>query len=581
MNRREMLAAMGMMAAGSPLFGAPLSGTRDVKNVSRVFNVKDFGATGDGNTLDTASINRTVDACADAGGGLVYLPPGTYLSGTVILKSNATLYIEAGATLLGSKNIRDYLSQPQSQNSNAVQDHSFVNDLRDAGAYHLVFARDAENVGVTGLGTIDGQGSAFWTQNGRVSPPPEDAWRDTIAHGWKALPPRPSPMLEFYNCKNLHIEDVHLQNSAGWTLRPIHCDNVYIHGISIKNPVYGPNADGIDATCSQNIFISDCLIDTGDDAICLKSENPYGEELRVSKNIVVTNCVLSGCCNRFKFGTATHGGFENILFSNSVIFNEDVPLNARIISGIAVEMVDGGWIEGVQISNIRMQRVRTPIFIRRANRKPRPDGTPGTLRGVTIENIYATDAILTSSVTGLPGFDVEDVTLSNIRINSIEDGKAEWVDRTIPEVPKTYPEARNFGRLPSYGIYSRHVTGLRLRNMEFRSGPNEERPAIFCDDVKNVEIDALRSQAIVGTQPVVKLVQTKQALVRGCWAPTDTNAFLEVQGDKSEGIVLMDNNLATAKQAAQSGPDVSETAIATSGNLVQSGDKQTQSQQTK
>jgi hypothetical protein len=248
--------------------------------------------------------------------------------------------------------------------------------------------------------------------------------------------------------------------------------------------------------------------------------------------------VLTCCCNGLKFGTATGGGFENIMFSNSVIFNDDVALNARVISGIALEMVDGGWLEGVVISNIRMQRVRTPIFIRRGNRHPRPDGTPGTLRGVMIENVHATGAILTSSVTGLPGFDVEDVTLSNIRIDSEENGKAGWMKRKIPEVPEAYPEARMFGRLPAYGFYCRHVKGLRLNHLEIHASATEERPALVCDDVKDLDVDDLRGSAITGTQPVVKLIQTQRAFVHDCSAPPGVKTFLETAGTGTRDIVL-------------------------------------------
>jgi hypothetical protein len=553
MNRREMLATIGLVAAGNSLSAGEVL----VKNAnagSRFFPVRDFGATGDGKTLDTTAINRAVEACRAAGGGVVYLAPRTYLSGTVILQSNVTLYLEAGATLLGSKELEDYSAQagPPAKG--------------DANQKHLVFAHDAENVGLAGPGRIDGQGPSFWMPNGRVPPPPADDWQDCIAHGFKALP-RPSPMLEFYNCKNLRIEDVRIENSPGWTLRPINCDNVFIRGISIRNPLYGSNTDGIDPTCCHNVFISDCLIDTGDDAICLKSENPYGGELRVSKNITITNCVLSGCCNGFKFGTATHGGFENVVITNSVLFNEEVPLSSRLECGIAIEMVDGGWIDGVLISNIRMQRTRTPIFIRRGNRKPRADGMPGSLRGVMIENIHATGSILTNLVTGLPGFDVEDVTLSNIRIDSEEGGSADWVNREIPELPKAYPNARSFGRLPSHGIYCRHVTGLRLRNVEFKSAANEARPAIVCDDVKSLDVDGLRSPPIAGTQPVIKLMQTRQALLRGCSAPAGTKAFLELQGAQTEGIVLMGSNLVAAQQAVQTGAEVLKDVVTVFGNV--------------
>jgi len=244
MNRREMLAAIGLMAAGSSIFAAPAT-TPTAKNTKpglRIYDVLEFDAAGDGKTLDTAAINRAIDTCTAAGGGTVYLPPGTYLSGMVILKSNVTLYLEAGATLLGSKNISDYSSQAGPPATG------------DANQKHLIFARDAENVGVAGPGRIDGQGPKFWVPSGRKPLPPQEAWRDVATYDWKPLS-RPSPMLEFYNCKNLRIEDVRIENAPGWTLRPIHCDNVFIRGISIKNPIIGPNCDGIDPTCCHNVFI--------------------------------------------------------------------------------------------------------------------------------------------------------------------------------------------------------------------------------------------------------------------------------------------------------------------------------------
>jgi len=506
----------------------------------KTFDVRAYGAAGDGKTLDTKAINEAVAACNGAGGGVVYLPPGTYLSGTVVLKSNVTLYLEAGATLLGSKNLADYAM------------HSGPPEKGDANQKHLVFARDAENVGLAGPGRIDGQGTAFWVPSGRVVPPPQDDWKDVATYDWKPLD-RPSPLIEFAGCKHVRIEDVRIENASGWTLRPINCDYVTIRGIRIKNPVIGPNTDGIDPTGCQNVTISDCVIDTGDDAICLKSENPYGGEVRVTKNVTITNCVLTCCCNGLKFGTATRGGFENISFSNSVIFNEDVNLKARVIAGIAIEMVDGGWVDGVVISNIRMQRVRTPIFIRRGMRRARPDGTPGTLRGVMIENIHATGSILTSSVTGLPGFDVEDVTLSNIRIDSEEAGQEGWVSRAIPENPKAYPEARMFGRLPSYGFYCRHVTGLRMRGIDVRRAAAEMRPALVFDDVKRLDVDGLRVTATASAQPVVRMVDTSEAFLRGCQAPAESKVFLDVAGAKSQRIVLSASELSGAEKAVQLG----------------------------
>ena len=464
---------------------------------ANILNVRHNGAKGDGRTLDTESINRTIDACHAAGGGVAYVPPGNFLTGTVVLKSNVTLYLEAGAVILGSKNIADYKM------------HEGPPQKGDANQKHLIFARDAENVGLAGPGKIDGQGSAFWVPSERKVPAPEDAWKDVATYDWKPLD-RPSPLVEFVGCRYLRIEDVRIENASGWTLRPINCDHVWIRGISIKNPVIGPNTDGIDPTGCQNLSISDCTIDTGDDAICLKSENPYGDTVRVSKNITITNCVLTCCCNGLKFGTATRGGFENVTFSNSVIYNDEVALPARVIAGIALEMVDGGWLEGVTISNIRMQRVRTPIFLRRGNRRARPDGTPGPLRGVMIENVHATGAILSNSITGIPGFAVEDVTLRGIRIDTEEPGREEWITRVVPEQEKAYPEARMFGRLPAYGFYCRHVNGLRLHDVDLRATNAEPRPAIVCDDVKDLDIDRLHATANTSGQPLVKLINSQR-----------------------------------------------------------------------
>lgn len=565
LNRRQLLSKAGIIALGSSALALPaIAQQKSDKGGISFFNIHDFGALGDGSQLTSAAINRAIDACHAHGGGTVYVPPGIYLCGTVELKSNVTLYLEAGATLLGSQKLTDYTPHPYSQtDDSSVRPKIFERDAQDTSPYHLIFARDAENIALIGPGQLDGQGPAYWVPSEKKTLPLEDAWQEVATHAWKTIP-RPSPMLEFYNCKHLRIEDVQIVNSAGWTLRPVDCDNVIIHGITLKNP-YGINTDGLDLIGCKNVFISDCLIDTGDDAICLKSQSPYGGDVRVSKNITITNCVLTCCCNGLKFGTASFGRFENITFSNSVIFSEDVELKSRVISGVALEIMDGGSMEGVLISNIRMQRVRTPIFMRIGNRHPGADDKPGKIHGIMIENIHATGSILTSSITGLPESCVEDVTLSNIRIDSEEGGKAEWVGREIPELPKAYPEARMFGRLPGYGLYCRHVKGLRLRQMEFKAAVNEARPAIFCDDVNDVEIDGLRGTPVVGDQPVIKLVQTQQAFIHGCTSPAGTMAFLEVNGDQSKNVVLMSNNLYGTQKPAAWGTEVADGTVLVAG----------------
>lgn len=523
------------------------------------FDVRGFGAAGDGKSKDTAAIQKTINACTQSGGGTVYVPPGTYLTGTIVLKSNVNFHLESDATILGSKDLADYTP--------------LANDAGpklkgDANAKHLIFARDAENLTISGSGRVNGQGPSFWVPSGRKVPPPEDAWRDVATYDWKPLD-RASPMVELFNCKNVRVEDVTFENASGWTFRPIECDTLLIRGLKIRNPVIGPNTDGIDLTCCRNVSISDCDIATGDDAICLKSEGPYGV-MGLSRNITITNCVLTCCCNGLKFGTATHGGYENITFTNSVIHNDDVPLNARVISGIAIEMVDGGWVDGVVISNVRMQRVRTPIFVRLGERRKAAD-KPSFLRGVTIDNVHADGAILTSSITGIPGSDVQDVTLSNIRIETDEGGKREWVDRKIPEQITSYPEARMFGRLSSYGFYCRHVSGLRMDNVQITSASPDERPAMHFEDVKGLRLDSFSGTAPAADQPLLRLVDVQDCLVTGCAVPAKSPAAVEVRGANSRAIRLVANDFSGCGTAVVMADGAAGTAVSSAANLEPAG----------
>ncbi len=247
------------------------------------------------------------------------------------LKSNVTLYLEAGAVILGSTDLTQYTPKPGPKAT------------ADAGQAHLIFAQDVENVAIVGPGRVDGQGHSFWELTHRQPVPESQQWSDArhLDYTRKA---RVSPMVELVNCTNLRLEAIELTGASGWTLRPINCTRVFIQGITIRNPAIGPNTDGIDLTGCQDVMISDCRIDTGDDAICLKSENPYGDAPRLSKNITVTNCIITSSTNGFKIGTATQGGFENITFSNSTIVSTDPDIASRMVAGIAIEMVDGSTV---------------------------------------------------------------------------------------------------------------------------------------------------------------------------------------------------------------------------------------------
>jgi polygalacturonase len=299
----------------------------------------------------------------------------------------------------------------------------------------------------------------------------------------------------------------------------------------------------MDITACRNVFVSDCDIATGDDAICIKSENPYGE-LLPTKNITVTNCVLSTCCNGFKVGTATHGRVENIVFSNSVIYNDDsAALNKRATSGIALEVVDGGSMHGVAISNIRMQNARTPIFVRLGRRTP---GAGSSLGNIRIDNVHATGSLLTSSITGLRDMIVEDVTISNSSFHTQENGLAEWTRRTIPEQEASYPEARMFGRLPASGLYVRHARAVRLYNVEVRTELSEQRPAVVCDAVQDLDLHALHTSVPSSPEPVVDLRNCREVFLHGTRAPAGTGNFLRVSGEASAEISLTANELTRA-----------------------------------
>lgn len=549
-----MMTLTGAMA--STAVAAVGRATKNAEDSLPLFDPMRFGAKGDGKALDSPAINAAIEDCTKAGGGVVYLRPGIYRSGTVVLKSNVTLYLEAGATILGSLDLNEYTEMPGPPKGG------------DANQRHLIFAKDAENVTLAGPGRIDGQGPQFWELSGRAPLVPEDQWAEVAAHAWKKKETgRASPMLEFVNCRWLRIEDVRIENSPGWTLRPHNCDNVYINGIAIKNPIIGSNTDGLDITGCQNVFVSNCSIDTGDDAICLKSENMYGGEPRLGKNIVVTNCVLTTCCNGFKLGTATQGGFENITFSNSVIYNNAGEFKDRVISGIALEIVDGGWIDGVVVTGIRMQRTRTPIFIRLGDRSKKFNYSQHGLRGVMIENIHASESLLASSITGLEDCQVEDVTLENIRIDNVLPSRPEWVNRTVPEPRKAYPEARMFGMLPATGLYCRHVKGLRLKDLAFRVAQQEQRPVLLCDNVNDLRISGLSSTPTQGSEPAVKLVETKGAWISDSIAPAGTNAFLRIEGEKSGNILLSGCDLRGANKAVELGTGVSQNTIALHGNI--------------
>ncbi|MHC4727267.1 MAG: glycoside hydrolase family 28 protein, partial [Planctomycetota bacterium] len=287
-----------------------------------VYNVRSYGAKPDGKTLCTKSIQRAIDRCAKDGGGIVYLGRGTFLSGTIYMKSGVTLKLDPACTLLGSKNLKDY---PETVQAFRSYTDNYTNKS-------LIYGEKLDRIAITGSGIIDGQGASF--------------------KGPYLVRPY---TIRFIQCRNVTVKDITLKNSPMWMQHYLACDDVRISGVTVRS-VVNHNNDGINIDSCERVIISDCNIRSGDDAIVLKSTSA-----RVCRNVTVSNCVLSTRCNALKMGTESNGGFENIVMTGCSIYDTR-------LAGVALEIVDGGTMDRVVVSNITMNKIGAPIFVRLGNR---------------------------------------------------------------------------------------------------------------------------------------------------------------------------------------------------------------------
>jgi len=494
------------------------------------FEVTAYGARGDGTTKDTAAIQLAIDACAAAGGGEVVLPTGRYLSGSLVLKSGVQLVVTPEAVLLGSASMADYPNR------------------------RLISATDATDVGIRGGGTIDGQGEAFWER--RPEPYSGPAWRGTAQFAYRALP-RPA-FLHFLRCRGVTVRDLRLTNSPSWTLHVQRCTGVLAERVTIRNPLYGPNTDGIDVNSCVDVKVTDCDIVTGDDGVVLKSTEPGHDH--PSRNIEVSGCRIWSACNCLKIGTETHDSVEAITFRNCRLYSDSEALQERALSGVAIESVDGSHLSGITVSDITMDHVRAPIFIRLGHRGGNGPATrqveprvPGRITGVVIRNVRAERALFESSIHGIPGHPVEDVSLESVSLSYEGGGLADWITDQVPDETHIarYPEAQMFGRLPAWGLYCRHARGVRLTGVSLSCQVADARPMLVCDDVDGLDLTRVLATAAPAKAPLLWFVGVRDATVRECTAPDGTGVFVAAEGtgDDLPTVRLEANDTPRAQKA--------------------------------
>lgn len=470
------------------------------------YNVKTFGAKGDGITLDTRSIQHAIDKAHENKGGIVNVPAGTYNIGTIILKNNIELHLEPGATLLGSPNYKDYTEVNQ----------KFESRTKDLYAkYFMVFAEGAKNISITGSGIIYGNG---------------------LKNFQETRPQNLRPyMIRLVNCDNVTIRDVHLLESANWTLHILGCKDVNISGIDIETNGEG-NRDGLDIDACQRVTVSNSRFSTTDDAIVIKATTDI-----LCQDIAITNCMLRSQGSAIKTGTESNGGFKNITVSNCVI--KDIPVHA----GIELMTVDGGMMQNILLENITMENVATPFFIRLGIRaRPYKTGQyvsrVDDVRDISLNNISVINARLPSSIIGLHSKKIRNITINNYTVRYATTQESIAYNK-VPFEEFDYPAAMMFSQLPAYGLYCRSVEDLHLQNVNMYSTENEKRPALTFDKVNNLELFSVKAEVKNQTTPMIHIRNSKNIFAGFCRSLDVNNALFEVEENTSDNFNLSDNTL--------------------------------------
>jgi polygalacturonase len=462
-----------------------------------IFDVRAYGAVGDGKQLDTNAINRAIAAAAAAGGGTVWVPSGNYLCYSLHLASFVVLYLDQGATIIAAPN-------PTDPNATIGYDppepQGAWEPYQDLGHNHwhnsLMWGENIRDFAITGPGRIWGAGLS----RGHPKEFDMSAYTSSKGVGNKAI--------ALKNCHNVILRDFSILQGGWFGILATGVDNFTIDNLKIDT-----NRDGIDIDCCKNVRVSNCSVNSPwDDGICPKSSFALGYA-RPTENVTITNCyvtgdyemgsLLDGSFRRFapdfkvprtgriKCGTESNGGFKNITISNCVF---------ESCNGLALETEDGAILEDITITNITMRNLvpGPALFLRLGARMRGPEGTPvGTLKRVLISNITSHGAMaqLPVILSGIPGHCIEDVQINDAYFHQVGGGSTQMAGILPPEAERNYPDPHMFGQLPASGIFMRHVKNIELSNVEIAVDNDDQRPEFWLDDVEGSDFFRIKSNA--------------------------------------------------------------------------------------
>jgi polygalacturonase len=465
-----------------------------------IHDIRDFGAVGDGRQLNTQAVQKAIDACYERGGGVVHVPPGVFRIGSIVLKSYVELHLEAGATLLGSTERGDYR---QHRHPRAPLAEARKNQAFNSFFCNLIHAFDADGVAITGRGTIDGSGRAFFT--GQAAPNTRK----------RALDWRPGHLIGLVKCRDVLIRDVRLVDAPLYSIWPRTCDRVRIEGVTILSDPWGPNTDGIDPDGCRDVVIHNCIIDAGDDAIAVKSGFDWLYPNQPADGLVVSNCILKSTTCGVRIGYEGDAPIRNCAFSNLAMLRTRTGINMLVPRDEERGIFHGPSIENISFNNIVME-TEVPIYLWMDQKTT----APGGMRHISIANVQATaqrGCYIGGSGADLP---IESVRLRNIRLNMRGDMNGEAIREPVPSPypafdfstrgGTTWPQGKApFKGLP-YALFARHVRDLDIQDLrvDWSAASGQWHSAIRVESGKEVRLEDIRADGVPGDsdRPAVDVV---------------------------------------------------------------------------